>query len=129
MRTNPNASRGFTLIELLSVIAIIAILAALLLPALAQGKARAKRIQCVSQLHQAGIGFHGFAHDHQGKFPMQASSDGSAPLDYAVATNADYSLGLALRYWRDLEGELNNPRILVCPSDNRTQAVTFALMK
>jgi len=62
---------AFTLLELLCVIAIISILAALLLPALVRVRDQARRIQCVNQLHQTGLAFQGFAHDHNGRFPMR----------------------------------------------------------
>jgi prepilin-type N-terminal cleavage/methylation domain-containing protein/prepilin-type processing-associated H-X9-DG protein len=69
-----NRYGGFTLIELLVVIAIIAILAALLLPAMAKAKGKAKSISCVSSLHQVGLAMNMYAEDANGVLPGTAHS-------------------------------------------------------
>src|SRR5262245_55836433 len=73
---------AFTLIELLVVIAIIALLAALLLPALKNARAQAKRVACLGNLHQVGVGMLMYASDFGGRLaanaPYPAVGDGTS---------------------------------------------------
>jgi prepilin-type N-terminal cleavage/methylation domain-containing protein len=109
-------SQGFTLIELLVVIAVIAILAALLLPALAAAKVRAKRTQCVSNERQIGIALTMYNDDNQGFFPTYL---GWAAWGGAKGTGSPYP-----NYaWnvpdtaRPLNYYLKNYNVYACPGD------------
>ena len=69
-----NRKIGFTLIELLVVIAIIAILAAILFPAFARARENARRVSCLSNQKQLGLGMIQYAQDYDEKFPNLANA-------------------------------------------------------
>ncbi len=72
LEIEPQSRGAFTLMELLITIAVIFILVALLLPGLSNGKERAYRTQCVSNLKQIALSIQSYADDHNEQLPGPA---------------------------------------------------------
>lgn len=90
--------RGLTLVELLVVLAVLGLLAALLLPALARGRERARRLACLGNLRQLAQASLLYAEDD----PAGALSGRTGAEDQS------------LDYLRPQTG--GDPRLFVCPS-------------
>lgn len=122
-RLNDNEKSGFTLIELLVVIAIIAILAAMLLPALASAKAKARRTQCLNQMRQCGLGLQEFTADNKDMYPP-AGWGGGADTGSAIQITWDSWINQYIggnTSQLDLQAGVlfteQAPKVLACPSD------------
>ena len=109
--------RAFTLIELLVVIAIIAILAAILFPVYARIKEKARRVACLSNMKQLGIGIQVYTDDSDQKFPVAQSwrNDAGQLGTYKCPFNSTKSLDQVI------EPYIKSPQLFACPNGPAVQ--------
>lgn len=113
-------SYGFTAVELIVSLAAIFLLLYLLVPR-AGTKAKAPRINCVSNLKQIGLAFRMWSNDHGERFPMAVSvtetNDGSSEFGLT---------GEVWKHFQIISNEIHTPKVFACPSDNRKRALDWS---
>jgi prepilin-type N-terminal cleavage/methylation domain-containing protein/prepilin-type processing-associated H-X9-DG protein len=109
--------RGFTLIELLVVIAVIAIIAAILFPAFASAREKARQITCVSNLKQMSTAFAMYEQDNDESYPY---------WDYALSSNAGSRdpNHLQTLWFNAIYPYVKNAAVFTCPDSADGRSLT-----
>ncbi len=137
--------RGFSLVDLLVSISVMVILLSILMPALRMAHESARRVRCISNIHQMGIAFGMYTDDYKGYLPPsrfneeppattagRGTSAQSAPPSEHQTEDGVGSDTMFLRYrstspfsseplWDGLgiligDNYLNHPGVFYCPS-------------
>ncbi|MSR18419.1 MAG: type II secretion system protein [Phycisphaerales bacterium] len=123
--------RAFTLVELLIVISIVALLSSMMMPAFKSARENARRVTCMSNMRQIGIGINLYVSERDDRLPasyfglpgdeckpqeMMAASTGLMTFisDEGETVTQNRAEGLG-RLIDATNSYIDNPRILYCP--------------
>jgi len=124
-------NRGFTLVELLVIIATISVLAALLLPAAAKTREKARSAQCVDNLRQWALAYRMYADDNADFLPrrgqgVQVLAQIDRPTDWFNALPAYFGLPSFQDMVLDkVTPEAHSASVFICPSAENSGGTYF----
>jgi prepilin-type N-terminal cleavage/methylation domain-containing protein len=109
MKSARQPDRAFTLVELLVALAIVGILAAMLLPAMAAAREKARRTACLNNLRQINLGIHLYCDDSNDVSPLtKRPADRMPSLGYKEL----------MKSYVGLNGRSSaQDRVFACPAD------------
>ena len=110
-----NGCSGFKLVELLVVVAVLAVAALIGLKVAARRFAKSPHANCVNNLKQVGLSFRLWAYDHDGKYPMQLSTNHRGTSEWSRSV---------VPHFAAVSNELGTPKILLCFADSDRRAAS-----
>jgi len=116
--------RGFTLVELLVVIAAISVLAAMLLPAVAKAREKARSAQCVDNLRQWALAYRMYGDDNEDFLPrrgqgVQVLAQIDRPSDWFNALPVYLGLPSFQRMiTNNIKPAAHDQSVFICPTAN-----------
>lgn len=126
-RSQSRASRQtFTLIELLVVVAIIAILASMLLPALTEARAKARKASCVNQLKQMSLSLMQYGDDMQDYLPGRSIPYPREYTWYVHYARTQYTgpIALGVLVTSGYISKADGGKLFYCPGRSQGQRLT-----
>jgi prepilin-type processing-associated H-X9-DG protein len=114
---------------------MLALLGAMVVPAMARVRGTSSRIACTDNLKQIGVAFNSWRVNHFDQYPMNVPNYRGGPPTgfggYTLAATATILVSGAAPYmyaaFGVMSNELSTPRLLVCPSDERSAHSNFTM--
>lgn len=109
---------ALTMTEVLVIVAV-AMSLIIVFAGLPRAKAKAIRINCLSNLKAGECAFRLWAGDNNNQYPMELSTNNGGAREWVLE-------GKAFEVFRVMSNELSTPKILFCPADNRVCATNWS---
>lgn len=102
------------------IIAVLAMLGVIFFGSSIRSKRQAQEQQCARNLKSVGLAFRQWGIDSADKFATQRPAAYGGSMEFATNGNVAFTFVV-------MSNEINTPKVLICPADNRTPVSNFSM--